>query len=46
MVITYKLPQRERLFHNLDFCHSLGEIANKEKKIDRKKKKCVASVNV
>jgi hypothetical protein len=46
MVITYKLPQRKRLCHNLGFCHSLGEIAKEEKDIDRKEKRCVANVNV
>jgi hypothetical protein len=39
MVITYKLPQRERPCHNLGFFHSHGEITKEEKEIDRKKKK-------
>ncbi len=39
MVITYKLSQRERLCHNLGFCHSLGEITKEEKK-------CATSVNM
>ncbi len=43
LIITYKLStvedsQREKLFHNLGFCHSLGEIATEEEKIGLKKK--------
>ncbi len=46
MVIIYKLSQRERLCYNLRFYHSSGEITKEEKKIDRKKKKSVTSVNM
>jgi hypothetical protein len=43
LITTYKLStvedsQREKLFHNLGFRHSLGEIATEEEKIGLKKK--------
>jgi hypothetical protein len=40
LIITYKLstvevPQKEKLCHNLGFCHSLGKIAKEEEKIGK-----------